>query len=51
MRKKLLENQVAVITGASRGIGRDIALCFAREGALLMLTSHKSKNRLKETKK
>ena len=48
MRKKLLENQVAVITGASRGISRDIALCFAREGALLVLTSHESKNRLKE---
>lgn len=34
---KLLEKRVAVITGASRGIGRDIALCYAREGASLML--------------
>jgi 3-hydroxybutyrate dehydrogenase len=28
-----MSNKVAVVTGAARGIGRDIALCFAREGA------------------
>ncbi len=30
---KLLENKVAVITGASRGIGEAIALAFAEQGA------------------
>lgn len=33
-----LKNQIALITGASRGIGRSIALAFAREGADLVVT-------------
>lgn len=37
MLKKMLQKKVAVITGASRGIGRDIAMSFAREGASLVL--------------
>jgi NAD(P)-dependent dehydrogenase (short-subunit alcohol dehydrogenase family) len=32
-----LKNKIAVITGAGRGIGRSVALAFAREGADLVL--------------
>ncbi len=33
----LLDGRVAVVTGAGRGIGRDIALCLAGEGAKLVV--------------
>lgn len=39
-----LSGQVAVITGASRGIGRGIALAFAREGAALVLTARQQES-------
>lgn len=35
---KLLENKVALITGASRGIGRTIAVEFAKQGAHIAFT-------------
>ena len=38
---KLLENKTALITGASRGIGRSHALLFAEEGANIIFTDMK----------
>lgn len=36
---KLLEGKTALITGASRGIGKSIALLFAKEGANIAITN------------
>ena len=34
-----LKDKVVLVTGASRGIGRDVALAFARQGARLVLAA------------
>jgi 3-hydroxybutyrate dehydrogenase len=39
----LLENEVALITGSGRGIGRAIARVFAKEGAAVFLTARTEK--------
>ena len=39
-----LTNKVAIITGASRGIGEAIAVAYAQAGASLVLTSRKLEN-------
>ena len=43
-----LENNIALITGAGRGIGRAIALAYAKEGADLSLAA-RSGPELEET--
>ena len=43
-----LENKTAFITGASRNIGKEIALTFAREGADLLLNTRSSVKELEE---
>jgi 3-oxoacyl-[acyl-carrier protein] reductase len=46
MQNKLLDGKVAIVTGASRGIGRAIALTLARNGASVSLAA-RTETRLK----
>lgn len=41
----VLENKIAVVTGAGRGIGKAIALAMAREGAMVVVNYNGSKER------
>lgn len=43
-----LDGKVALVTGASRGIGRAIALAFAREGANLIVNYSKNDSKARE---
>ncbi len=48
---KLLENKTALITGASRGIGKGIAIAFAKQGANVAFTFNASVEAAKELEK
>ena len=37
-----LMNKVAVVTGASSGVGREIALLFAKEGAKVVAVARRA---------
>lgn len=43
-----LENQVVIVTGAGRGLGRSIAMSFAGEGACVVLVA-RTRSQLEET--
>ena len=46
----MLENKIALVTGAGRGIGRAIAIAFAEEGAEVVINYNGSEERAKEVK-
>jgi 3-oxoacyl-[acyl-carrier protein] reductase len=44
-----LSGKVALVTGASRGIGKSVAEAFAREGAGVFLVGHRDESALQQT--
>ncbi|EJK58038.1 hypothetical protein THAOC_21865, partial [Thalassiosira oceanica] len=40
-----LSGRVAIITGSSRGVGAQLARCYAREGAKVVVNYHRSKDK------
>ncbi|MGC4018280.1 MAG: 3-oxoacyl-[acyl-carrier-protein] reductase [Muricomes sp.] len=46
----MLEGKIAVVTGASRGIGKAVALKLAQDGALVVINYNGSKDRAEEVK-
>lgn len=45
----MFKDEVVLVTGSSRGIGKAIALAFASQGAKVILNGHTSKERLQKT--
>lgn len=46
--KGRLDGRVAIITGASRGIGRAMALTFSHEGAKIVVNYHREESKAKK---
>jgi len=44
-----LQQKIALVTGGSRGIGKGIAIGFAKEGADIIVNYHSSKSLAEET--